>query len=109
VPRAPAPARPAAPVISAAYRAELSAWLQSHKRYPESARMEGEQGQASLRFRVSRSGRVLSYAIVRSSGYPALDAAVEEMMQGAVLPPFPADMSAPDIEVTVAVRFSLAQ
>jgi protein TonB len=107
VPRRLEPPRPAAPAVSAAYRTELSAWLQSHKRYPESARMSGEQGQALLRFRVARSGRVLSYAIVRSSGYPALDAAVEAMMRGAVMPPFPADMSAPDIEVTVAVRFAL--
>ena len=107
VPRPPEPVRPAAPIVSAAYRGELSAWLQSHKRYPESARMSGEQGQALLRFRVARSGQVLSYAIVRSSGYPALDAAVEAMMRGAVMPPFPAGMSAPDIEVTVAVRFAL--
>jgi hypothetical protein len=31
------------------------------------------------------------------------------MMRGAVLPPFPADMTAPDIEVSVPVRFALAR
>jgi protein TonB len=103
------PRRPAAPTISGNYRAELSAWLAGHKRYPESARERGEEGQAVLRFRVDRSGRVLSYTVVGSSGYPDLDAAVDAMMRGAVLPPFPPDMTANDIEVSVAVRFSLVR
>jgi periplasmic protein TonB len=104
----PAPA-PAAPVVSTAYRAALSAWFESHKQYPESARSRGEEGQAVLRFRADRSGRVLGYSIVRSTGYADLDAAIERMMRGAVLPPFPADMTAPDIEVSVPVRFALAR
>ncbi|MGE5268676.1 MAG: energy transducer TonB, partial [Thiohalocapsa sp.] len=112
IPR-PAPAPPAAappgPVVSAGYRAALGAWLESHKRYPESARERGEAGQAVLRFHVERSGRVLNYAVVRSTGYPDLDAAIEQMMRGATLPPFPADMSASDIEVSVTIRFALAR
>lgn len=108
VPRPPPPAR-AAPLISVAYRAELSAWLQSHKQYPESARARGEEGQVVLRFRVARSGRLLNYAVVQGSGYPELDAAVDAMMRGAVLPPFPADMAAADIQVTVGVRFALTR
>jgi len=104
----PPPAR-AAPLISAAYRAAVSAWLQSHKHYPESARARGEEGQVVLRFRVARSGQVLNYAVVQSSGYPELDAAVDAMMRGAVLPPFPTDMMAADIQVTVGVRFALTR
>jgi protein TonB len=96
-------------VVSAGYRTMLSSWLESHKRYPESSRTRGEQGRAMLRFRVTRSGQVLNYAIVGSSGYSDLDAAVEEMMRGASLPPFPADMTASDIEVTVTVRFGLTR
>ena len=36
-----------------------------------------------LRFTVERSGRVIDYAVVKSSGYPDLDAALDEMMRGA--------------------------
>jgi protein TonB len=107
---APRPvAPPARPVISASYRAALSAWLQEHKQYPESARARSEEGQVLLRFHVARSGRLINFAVVRSSGYPDLDAAVDAMMRGAVLPAFPGDMIANDIEVTVAVQFSLSR
>jgi protein TonB len=95
------------PVVSPGYRSMLSAWLESHKRYPESARERGEEGRAVLRFRVDRSGRVLNYAVASSTGYADLDAAIDAMMRGAMLPPFPADMTAPDVEVSVTVRFSL--
>ena len=110
IPRPPAPPpRPTVPIVSANYRASLSAWLESHKRYPESARERGEEGRAILRFRVARSGQVLNYAVVQSTGYPDLDAAVDQMMRGASLPPFPADMTATDVEVSVPVRFALAR
>ena len=107
VPR-PAPP-PAGPIVSAGYRAALSAWLESHKRYPDSAREHAEEGRAVLRFRVDRSGRVLSYAIVESTGHPDLDAGLDQMMRGANLPPFPADMTISDVEVSVAIRFALAR
>ena len=119
LPPAPAPASPPqvaslpppaqAPVISADYRAMLSSWLESHKRYPEDARQRGEEGRAVLRFRVDRSGRVIDYAVVSSTGYSDLDAAVELMMRGATLPPFPASMTSPEIEVSVTIRFGLTR
>jgi TonB family protein len=98
----------ATPIVSAGYRAALSAWLESHKRYPESARSRGEEGRAVLRFRVDRMGRVLNYALVGSTGFSDLDASIDAMMRGATLPPFPADMTASDVEVSVTVRFDLA-
>jgi len=109
VPQPQRPPAPAGPVVSAGYRAALSAWLESHKRYPDSARGRGEEGRAVLRFRVDRSGRVLDYAVVQSTGYPDLDSAIDSMMRGASLPPFPSDMTATDVEVSVTVRFALAR
>jgi protein TonB len=103
--RVPAPV--SSPAAAAGYRALLSAWLESHKRYPEAARERGEEGHAVLRFVVDRSGRVLDYAVTSSSGYPDLDQSVEEMMRGATLPPFPAGMPEPRMEVSVTIRFSL--
>ena len=96
------------PQISAEYRSALSAWLERHKIYPAAARQRGEQGSAVLRFRVGRDGRILAYQLVRSTGYAALDAAVDEMMRGATLPPFPASMTQPEIAVSVPIRFSLS-
>jgi protein TonB len=98
-----------AAIISADYRSILSSWLESHKRYPEEARQRGEEGRAVLRFRVNRNGQVLDYAVVSSTGHGDLDAAVEAMMRGATLPRFPASMTAPEIEVSVTVRFGLTR
>jgi protein TonB len=95
--------------ISPGYSALLSEWLESHKRYPETAREHGEEGRAVLRFVVEHSGRVTQSAVIESSGYPDLDAALEEMMRGATLPPFPAGMDQPRVEVSVTIRFSLSR
>ena len=86
----------------------ISAWLESHKRYPETARQQGEEGSAALRFRIDRSGRVLDYNY-SSTGYADLDAGLDEMMRGAQLPPFPPVMTASGIEVSLTMRFSLTR
>jgi periplasmic protein TonB len=104
----PAPP-PTGPVVSASYRLALSAWLESHKHYPESARERGEEGRAVLRFRVDRSGRVLDYVLLQSTGHPDLDASIDQMMRGASMPPFPAEMPASEVEVSVTIRFALAR
>jgi len=96
-----------AATISDDYRRMLRAWLDDHEYYPEAARQRGEQGRVGLRFRVDRSGRLLDHTIVSSSGYPDLDAAVDGMMKGAILPPFPAGMTEPEIDVSVNIGFGL--
>jgi protein TonB len=105
----PAPAPVLSPEVSRNYLALLSAWLESHKRYPDAARQRGEEGRAVLRFTVERGGRVVDFAVARSSGYPDLDTSIEDMMRGAVLPSFPASMTQPRIDVSVTIRFSLAR
>ncbi len=97
------------PDPAANYQALISAWFESHKRYPDSAREHGEEGSVSLRFRVDRYGRVVEYALLNSTGYADLDQGVEQMMSGAQLPPFPAGMEAPQIEVSVRIGFSLTR
>jgi len=103
------PSPPPVPTISPDYRVVLSSWLATHKHYPEDARQRGEEGRAVLRFRVDRSGRVIDYSVVSSTGFTDLDAAVEGMMRGAVLPPFPPSMREPEIEVSVTIRFGLTR
>jgi periplasmic protein TonB len=107
-PLAPAPT-PAGPVVSANYRLALSAWLENHKHYPDGARERSEEGRAVLRFRVDRLGRVLDYALLQSTGHPDLDASIDQMMRGASMPPFPPDMAASEVEVSVTIRFALAR
>jgi protein TonB len=103
-----APAPIPRPDVTASYQAMISAWLESRKRYPESARQRGEEGNAALRFRIDRSGRVLDYSYA-STGYPDLDAGLDEMLRGAQLPPFPPGMTASRIEVSLTMRFNLTR
>ena len=60
-----------------------------------------------LRFEVERTGRVVQYAVVKSSGFADIDASIEEMMRGAILPPFPSGLTELRKEYTVNVRFRL--
>jgi protein TonB len=85
----------------------LSAWLASHRVYPEEARRRGEQGAVTVRFTVEPSGRVVDVSVVRSSGSPRLDAAAEAMLRGAVLPPFDPSMRQAPQTATVQIRYSL--
>ena len=64
---------------------------------------------AGLEGFIDRTGRVLDYAVVSSSGFADLDQAVQNMMRGAVLPPFPPSMTSPEIEISVTIRFGLTQ
>src|SRR5882724_8032963 len=95
------PATVPGPDLTANYRGMISAWLEAHKRYPESARQRGEEGTVGLRFRVDRYGRVLDYTLRTSTGYADLDAGIDQMMRAAQLPPFPTGMTASQIEVSV--------
>jgi len=103
----PAPVRlpPPAPIVSPAYRNALAEWFAAHRRYPESARERGEEGMGVLRLRIDRSGQVLSQTLIRSTGYPDLDRAIEATIRGAVLPAFPAEMAADETEITVMIPF----
>ncbi len=111
-------ARAAAPLASdaavvvaagAAWRTELSAWLQQHRIYPDAARRDGEQGRVVVRFTVDRTGQVLDVTLVDSSGFPSLDEAAQAMLRDAHLPPFPMGMAQARITATVPIRYTLRQ
>jgi len=110
-PAAYAPPAPPAPNpdLAAHYRALLSGWFETHKRYPSSARNAAEQGSAIVHFRVDPSGRVLSFGLTKGTGYPDLDQSIDEMMQGATLPAFPPGLTLSYLDVSVTLRYSLSR
>lgn len=109
----PTPAMPArikggAPRVEPSWQTSLIKHLQQYKRYPGEAQSRGEEGVVMLSFSVDRNGHVLARQVVRSSGYPQLDEEVISMIQRAEpLPPFPASMTEPKLDLTVPIRFSL--
>lgn len=83
--------------IAPNWNALLSAWLAANRRYPEASRRRGEEGEVTVRFTVAPNGRVLDAALVKSSGFPGLDASALAMLRDATLP-------APGVEATRSVR-----
>lgn len=101
----PAAGRPGA---DADYFATVLAWLEKHKEYPRQSQLRRQQGTAVLHFELDRQGRILSYRIRTSSGFPELDREVEAMIRRAEpLPPMPADMAQARLELLVPVQFRL--
>jgi protein TonB len=91
-------------VASATYRSIVSAELNRRKFYPPDARAAGTEGVVTVSFTVGPSGRVANHSIIRSSGAPALDRAVDRMMAALALPPPPGG----HFRATVPIRFDLA-
>lgn len=95
---APVAQKSAAPEVGlspAAARAKLT-WHQAialhldrFKRYPAGAPAELSRGEVVLQLVVERTGRVVSSHVVRSSGFPILDAAAMAMLERAAPLPRP--------------------
>jgi protein TonB len=81
--------------------------LQANKTYPDEARRRGDEGRAVVRFAVSGDGHVLDFQLVSGTGSSILDAAVERLLRGARLPPFPAGMGQDQVTVTLQIRYTL--
>src|ERR1700676_1871180 len=85
----PARSKSGAPTIAKPWEISLTRHLQKFKRYPSGAQSRGEEGTVLLSFSVDRNGHVLAHQIVRSSGFPELDAEVTALIERAQpLPPF---------------------
>lgn len=106
----PAPTPPAASAAAdPGWHVALGQWLAAHKRYPEQARRNGDEGIVGVRFTVDAGGRVLDVAVTRSSGSLLLDDAAREMLAGQRVPPFPPTMTLAQTTVPVNIRFQLEQ
>jgi protein TonB len=104
----PARVKGGAPRVEPSWQTGLVKHLQQYKRYPSDAQSRGEEGVVLLSFSVDRTGHVLAHQILQSSGHPELDQEVMSMIERAQpLPPFPATMTEPKLDLTVPIRFSL--
>jgi protein TonB len=79
--------------------------LERYKRYPREARMRNQEGVVAVRFRLDESGHVLAASIARSSGFPALDDEVLQLLRRAE--PLPPPPGGEPIEIVAPIRFAL--
>lgn len=92
-------------VSPAKWQSRLMAHLERRKKYPSGARSRREQGTAYVRFRIDDAGNVLSASLVRSSGFPELDAEVMSLVKRAS--PVPAPPAGVNKTITAPVRFKV--
>jgi periplasmic protein TonB len=94
--------------VEPSWQTSLVRQLQRAKRYPREAQARGEEGVVVLSLTLDRDGHVLARNVKHSSGFADLDNEVLAMIARAEpLPPFPASMSQPRLDLTVPIRFSL--
>ena len=90
------------------WRGILEAHLQKFQKYPRSAQRRNIEGTVWLRFRMDRAGKVLSYAVERTSEHDVLDEATLAMIERAQpLPPLPADVPGESIELISPANFNI--
>lgn len=63
------------------YEQVISLWVVRNRVYPPEAFEKGLQGEAVVRIRINRQGRILSYRIEQSSGHSLIDAGLGEMVK----------------------------
>lgn len=116
---APAPAAASAPSNVAGndprarqqeadYFSLVNAHLARNKRYPREARQARQEGVVTVRFTVSRDGRVSGATIRNSSGHELLDQATLDLLQRvSPLPRFPRSMTRDSVTLTLPIEYSL--
>jgi protein TonB len=87
------------------YPGLVAAHLARHKRFPDDARRRGEEGTATVSFRLDGGGRVMSVRLVRGSGSGSIDLEARAMVQRAS--PFPAPPSRQAMSITVPISFRI--
>lgn len=90
------------------YLGTIRRWLERHKRYPDVARANGEEGIVKVRFRLRRTGHVRALGVVATSGSWILDQeAIDTIRRSVPFPTFPASVTDDELAVVVDVKFSL--
>jgi periplasmic protein TonB len=106
-PRSPAASAPSENVVDP-YRRILAAHVQSYQRYPALARNRHEEGLVELRVTIRRNGTIVAISVEHSSGSDILDReALATLKRADPLPPIPAGVPGPTIELIFPLGFHL--
>jgi protein TonB len=105
------PSRPASGVgrgqsrRDANYHGRVAAHLARHKRFPESAQSQRDQGTAVVSFSLDGGGRLTAVKLIRSSGVRALDQEAQAMVRRASpFPPPPAGTASFTVPLTFQIK-----
>ncbi|PZW43616.1 TonB family protein [Humitalea rosea] len=90
------------------WRNAFRAWLDQNLRYPELARLNGEDGTVQVRITASPDGTVRGVRLLRGSGSTWLDRGTQVPFRaGARLPPFPPGADPSGVTIDLQVVYTL--
>ncbi len=90
------------------YWAKLQAWVREHGRYPPQAIPQRLEGVALIEFVIDRSGKVLTYRLLKSSNHYILDHEAKRMIEWSdPVPPLPPDLPGQYRDIIVEVVFEI--
>jgi len=90
------------------YKDAIKQKIESHRRYPRSARKHKLGGNATLEFIVMSSGNAHSVKLLHSSGYVVLDdKAVAMVKRASPFPPIPTKFKLSEFRMEVTIIFNL--
>lgn len=94
--------------LQANWQKALMGKLERHKRYPAAASRHGVKGVVIVRFKVDRSGHVISTEIKQSSGSPILDEEALALLERASpLPAPPNEIDEPMLDNALPIWFGM--
>lgn len=89
------------------YLTAVLARLQQAKRFPEQARVRGDEGRAVVRLSIQRNGALGQARLVRSSGSALLDqAALDTVRRAAPFPPLPQNVAGAELVLNAPMNFT---
>ena len=91
----------------ASYQEIAEAILESNKRYPRDALINGTEGEVTFSYIVNKQGTVLAYTIEQASGSYILDDEVKRLIRSVRFPPFPPGDTDERKTLEVTIEFSL--
>lgn len=90
------------------WHGQILSHLERHKHYPRLAKARYQEGTVVIRFRIARTGDVLSVALEESSGFPLLDQEGLDLVKRAnPLPPPPSETESSVLELVSPIQFYL--
>ncbi|MCF4166767.1 TonB family protein [Zavarzinia compransoris] len=94
------------PGAKADYSAQLQAWIERHKHYPDRLRSRNITGMPSVTFVIDREGNLVDCWVETTSGREALDkAAMRTIRRADPFPPPPPEVAA--LQFTVSINFQI--
>lgn len=100
------------PVMTAqqSWESEVLTKLDRFKRYPQSARWQGQEDTVYLRLTIARDGTVRSASVGQSQGFTALDEeAIEMVGRASPLPAPPPSVEGSSVMLTIPVEFYIGR